>query len=358
MLVSPPRTFDSPQLLLTSKIYLCNRLEPLVYKHVSLYSDDEFDRFYQTLCTRRQSSSTKDSSFLQSHARTLFLCPDFPGTEKLIDVVQHLTELRSLACWDGDVTQWGRTAMGVVLDSAKTHKGEDLFPYKHLRRISFCASLLAERGVAFTHRAFRDLTHMDILVHPTANWESLRSLHNLTHVSLDMATDLPCLSTKEIQYWFSRLLDACPSTVKVVILAIVEDCNADFDLRDSEGDYFFPGWPPPDPSLSAAESESWTTPWLTSKSTGHDDVDLETLHPIAQLAFGKIDPRAVPAAVTSNVPQGQIFRDLLIYFNWPDNRLDWDGTAHGHRDCWAVAEDIIERRMTLTWAELVGQVSS
>lgn len=335
-------------------LILLSRLEPLVYEHVSLYTDKDFDRFYRTLCERRSTTNAHNSTFLQRHVRTLFLCPDFPGAERLIDLVQHLTQLRSLACWDGDVIQWGHTAMGAVLDTTVREGGEEdptiPFPYPHLRRISFCASILSERNISFTHRAFRDLTHMDILVHPTVNWESLQSLDNLTHICLDMATDLPRLTTKEIQFWFNRLLGACPTNVKVVILAIIEDSNADFDLRDSEGDYFYPGWPPPPSSSSSPPNED--PPWLSSKSQDSKSIDLETLHPIAQLAFGIIDSRAVPAAVTSNVSEYQIFKDLIVYFNWPDNRLDWDGTAFDHRDCWLVAEDIIEKRKGLTWGEL------
>jgi hypothetical protein len=246
--------------------------------------------------------------------------------------------------------------MSVVIDAVEAHDGEGDFPYTHLRRVSFCASLLVQRGITFTHRAFRDLTHMDILVDSAADWESLNSLDNLTHVSLDMVTDLPLLSTKEVQSWFSRFTTAFPSSLKVVILAVVQSCNTDFDLWDSEGDYLYPGWPPPEAKFATPECESDFTPWLKSRSKNEVDVDLETLHPIAQLAFGKVDPRAVPAAVACDLPPNQIFRDLLVYFNWPDNRLDWDGTAHWHRDCWSVAEDIIERRKTLTWAELAAQM--
>lgn len=336
-------------------------MEPIVYKHVALYTDHDFDRFYRTLCERRSTPNPHESTFLQRHVQTLFLCPDFPGTDRLIDLVQHLTQLRSLACWDGDVIQWGRTAMGAVLDTTlNPHTQVDdmkiPFPYPHLRRISFCASVLSERHISFTHRAFHNLTHMDILVHPTVDWETLRSLDNLTHVSLDMATDLPCLGTKEIQFWFTRLLSACPSTVKIIILAIVEDCNSDFDLRDSEGDYFYPGWPPPPPPPSSSSSfqETFSSPWLSAKFTHSTTIDLITLHPIAQLSLGLIDPRAVPAAVTFNIPKYQLFKDLVVYFNWPDNRLDWDGSVGGHKDCWEVAEAIVDRRKRglVTWGEL------
>lgn len=273
--------------------------------------------------------------------------------EKLTAILQALTGLRSLACWD---TTWGKRAMNIVLESAKTRKGEDAFPYTQLRRLSFSASLLTERRIDFTHRAFRDITHMDIYFDPAANWESLQSLTNLSHLSLDMVTDLPTPGSDELLYWFSRVLDACLSTVKVVIFGVVNDYNADFDLVDAEGDYLPPGWPPSDFSSSALETEGWAA-WLTSESKCHDDVDLEILHPIAQLAFGKIDPRAVPGAVTDELPPNQLFRDLLVYFVWPDNRLDWDGSAYWHRDCWMVAEDIIEKRKGLTYAKLVSRMS-
>jgi hypothetical protein len=248
--------------------------------------------------------------------------------------------------------------MSVVLDTVEAHESESDLPYSRLRRVSFCASLLVQRRITFTHRAFRDLTHMDILVDAAAKLESLSSLDNLTHVSLDMVTDLPLLDAKEMRSWFSRLTTVFPPSLKVAILAVVQSCNTDFDLWDSEGDFLYPGWPPPEAKFAIPESEFYSALWLKSKSQYQVDIDIETLHPIAQPAFGQIDPRAVPAAVACDLPVDQIYRDLLIYFNWPDNRLDWDGTAHWHRDCWSVAEDLIERRKPLTWAGLAAQTPS
>ncbi len=242
--------------------------------------------------------------------------------------------------------------MNVVLDSAIECGGLDLFPYTDLRRLSFSATLLVERGITFTHRAFRDITHMDIYFNPVANWESLQFIQNLTHLSIDMVTDLPQPISVELLFWFRRVLDACPPSVKIVIFGIVDDFNADFDLIDSDGDYLPPGWPPCDPG---PEVEGWTN-WLLSETHCHDNVDFDILHPIAQLAFGKVDPRAVAAAVTDNLPPNQLFKNLLVYFVWPDNRLDWDWTVPNHRDCWAVAEDIVEKRKGLTYSKLVNQM--
>lgn len=246
--------------------------------------------------------------------------------------------------------------MDVVLNSVIQCEGEDYFPYKHLRRISFSATLLVERGITFTHRAFRDLTHMDIYFNPVADWESLQCLPNLTHLSIDMVTEWPTPSSNALSYWFSRVLDSCLPSVKVIIFGVVDDHNADFDLVDSEGNYLLPGWPPCDSNPSSLGTEGWTT-WLTSESRCHDSVDLDILHPIAQLAFGKLDPRAVPGAVTDVLPPNQLFRDFLVYFVWPDNGLDWDGRAYWHCDCWSVAEDIIEKRRGLTYAKLVSRMS-
>ncbi|KAF9447729.1 hypothetical protein P691DRAFT_95278 [Macrolepiota fuliginosa MF-IS2] len=342
-----------PLHLLRVSRQVCHWLEPLVYEYITLSSERQLDKFYRTFRKRRH-SPTKNITFFQRYVRTFFVCAGYPRAEKLIAIVKDLTGLRSLACWDPN---WGGTVVSMVLySSPATCEGADLFPYKLLRRISFSASLLAGLGITFTHRAFRDLTHMDIYFHPAADWESLKPLPNLTHLSLDLVTELPTPSSGELSYWFSRILDACAPTVKVVIFGVVNETNADFDLVDSEGDYLLPGWPPADPGSSALGTEGWAA-WVTSESKCPSDVDLDVLHPIAQLAFGRFDPRAVPGSVTNSLPPNQLYRDLLVYFVWPDNGLDWDGTADWHRDSWTVAEDIIEKRKGLTYTKLVSQMS-
>jgi hypothetical protein len=309
-------------------------------------------KFYQTLCRRRNSASAEDPFFIQRHVRTLFIISGCPEAQEIIEIIQHLTKLQSLACWDGDETEWGRTGVRVLLDSVRN--GGDNFPFAHLRRISFSTSVLEERNVTFAHRAFRDLTHVDFVVHSTVEWSSLRSLQNLTHASFDLATDLPGLTTKEMQSWFSRLLAACPSTVKIIIFAIVEDYIADFDLRDFEGDYLYPGWPPPPSEHATTESECCMTPLRSCISESCSDIDLEILHPLARIALGILDPRVVPGTMTSNIDATQIYRNLLVYCNMSNYIKDWDGTVPRHRDCWTSAEDIISRRKVRTWAELVA----
>lgn len=333
-----------------------DRLEPLVYQHVSLYSDGDLYKFYQTLCGRRNSGSAQDSSFIKRHVQTLFIISGCPEAQEIIEIIQHLTNLRSLACWDGDETEWGRTGVKVLLNSVCN---EDIFPYAQLRRITFSTSVLQECNVTLAHRAFRDLTHVDFVVHSTVEWGSLCSLHNLTHASFDLATDLPGLTTKEMQSWFSRLIAACPLTVRIIIFAIVEDYIADFDLRDFEGDYLYPGWPPPHPEfVTTTEDECCITPLLSCISENCSDIDLEILHPIARIALGIFDPRVVPGTITSGIDATQIYGNLLVYCNTSNYIKDWDGTVPKHRDCWTSAEDIISRRRILTWAELVARTTS
>jgi hypothetical protein len=328
------------------------RLEPLIYEHVTLVGEPQFEKFYRTFRKRRH-STTKNRAFFQRNVHTLFIGVEYPLVEKARKIVRELTGLRSLACWN---RAWRNPALSVILDSAPEGVSKADFPYKHLQRISFSALLLVERGITFTHRAFRDLTHMDIYYRTGVNWESLRCLPNLTHLSLDMATYLPTPASGQLSIWFSRILDACPPTAKIVIFAVVDERNTDFDLLDSEGDYFLPGWPPGDFSTSVVDGEEWA-PWLTSESGFSDNTDLDVLHPISRLALGLIDPRAVAGAVTE-VPQSQLFRDLLLFFIYPNNMLDWDGRADQHRDCWTVAEDIVKKRQGLTYARLVNQLSS
>ncbi|EKM81746.1 hypothetical protein AGABI1DRAFT_105227 [Agaricus bisporus var. burnettii JB137-S8] len=303
-------------------------LEPLLYHHVSLHSDSALYKFYQTLRAKQNSAFAQDSSFLQRHVQTLFIVSGCPEAHEIVAIIQHLTKLRSLACWDGDGTEWGRTAVKLLLDAAQN---EGVFPYANLRRLSFSTSVLEERNVTFAHRTFRDLTHVDFVVRSTVDWESLRSLHNLTHASFDLVTELPNLTTKAIQCWFSRLIAACPLTVKVIILVIVEEYIGDFDLRDLDGDFLYPGWPPLHPDFAMTEDERCITPLSSRISENCSDVGLTTLHPIARIALGIVDPRVVPGALTN-----------------------WDGTVPRHRDCWMSAEDIIERRRIFTWSELVA----
>lgn len=158
----------------------------------------------------------------------------------------------------------------MLLDLTITWNDEDLFPYKHLQRMT----ILIKRSISFAHRTFRNITHLDIYFEPTLDWESLQSMQNL--LSIDMITDVPGhIEMTELPYWFRHNLGASSSGVKTVIFGVVDDSNTDFDLVDSEGNYFPPGWPP-------CDAEGWID-WLVSDTRCYNNIDFGTLHPIAWL---------------------------------------------------------------------------
>lgn len=209
---------------------------------------------------------------------------------------------------------------------------DDPFPFKELRRLSLSAHAVREFRLDFTHRIFRDITHLDIYYCRAYDWSTIKAMKNLTYVAFDFLT-LVNLVYIEMETCMDETIRYCQTLpyLKVIIFACVSWWTRDFDLMD---DAQMPLNVPP---------EDWHNgdPLISTM------VDEHSLHYFTRLSLGMRDPRVVLGIVSDCLEPSHLMRDHMVNFIWPKNSYDWDFTVpkERHKESWEVAEEIIERRM-------------
>lgn len=238
-----------------------------------------------------------------------------------------------------------RTSSGVddcqAFSGTGSRDGEPCDPYahKHLRQLGLDSFLFFDHDLTFTHRIFRDLTHLILdFFYIDLPWDTLRNLSSLTHLAFNCIDDSEQVG---LEYCVTLLLDACPANLLVLIVKCIHFGNEDFDLIDSEQDYIIPKLP----------FETWNRhhPMLDYYSS----TELDELHLIARMALGRVDPRLVVGCVT-RLPENHLFQNEVIQLSLIQ---DWDEGLSSGGGHWSIAESIIEKRRGRTDNPVVSWLS-
>jgi hypothetical protein len=209
----------------------------------------------------------------------------------------------------------------------------DPFLFKDLRRFSTSVQALRELRLDFTHRIFRDLTHLDIYYWRAYDWSTIMALTNLTHITVNFMTiGVRNHSFAEMEECIDGIIQYCQSLpyLKIMILACVNWWTNDFDLLDDSYS-----------SLSVCpEAFSQGGPLIST--TVHE----RSLHYFTRLSLGMHDPRIVLGVVSQGLAPNHLLKDYMVDLTWPKQSYDWDFTIpqQRHQESWQVAEKIIERR--------------
>jgi hypothetical protein len=242
-----------------------------------------------------------------------------------VDVVHGMLELEALA-------QAEDTHSSPVEFSQDPQELEDPFPFKELRRLSISGYAVREFRLDFTHRIFRDITHLDIYYCRKYDWSTLKAMKNLTHIALDFLT-LVELSYIEMEQCMDETILYCQTLpyLKVVIFACVNRRSRDFDVMDDTQS-----------PLNVLPED-----WYNGSPLIPTLVDEHSLHYFTRLCLGMHDPRIVLGIVSECLQPSHLMMDNMVNFVWPRNSYDWDFTVstEEHRESWDVAEEIIERRL-------------
>lgn len=181
---------------------------------------------------------------------------------------------------------------------------------------------------------------MDMYFYPKVDWEALHHLHNLTHISFnDMVSSLRHPSSRTWDNWMTRLLNACPPSVQVVIFGCIDSYNYNFYMMGGDEEYL--------PGRMVVE----LCEFVTGNGPRNKPGNHSKYHAISRLIAGWVHSRAVAACLGhGDLPKDHIFYDrILVGSNSPFGPVfhvdDWAHTGDGPvRDCWSTAEDLIERR--------------
>lgn len=209
----------------------------------------------------------------------------------------------------------------------------DPFLFKDLRRFSTSVQALRELRLDFTHRIFRDLTHLDIYYWRVYDWSTLEALTNLTHIAVNFMTiGIRNHNFAEMESCIGDTLHYCQNLphLKVIILACVNWWTNDFDLLD-------------DSYLSLNVSpDAWSQGGPLISTIVHE----RSLHYFTRMSLGMHDPRIVLGVVSEGLAPSHLFKDYMVDLTWPKQSYDWDFVIpqQRHQESWQVAEDIIERR--------------
>ncbi len=328
------------------------RLDPLVYQNLSFYSALSFRSFYWKTFRAQGSPLPKDSAFYRQHVKGVYV-HTYADSPLLAAMISEMTGIESLSLAERNA---GEAALRRILRSCpgtdswhdihpKRKRTKEAFPFTKLRRLSF-SSLLLESFIIpkvkpiLTHPFFKDLTHIDV-VHFShfASWEDLCHCHSLTHLCFnDMASSLHHPSSRIWDSWITRLLEACPPSVKVVIFGCVDSYNCAFYELDGD----------------EQELDAWMVDQLSELMRGRSRTKMPEYrfkyHAISRLTAGWMDPRAVAGCPANH-------HDLPIDYpisknivntsrsNDPDHwALMGDKTV---QDCWSMAEELIRQREEL-----------
>jgi hypothetical protein len=214
-------------------------------------------------------------------------------------------------------------------------ESQDPFFFKDLRRFSTSVQALRELRLDFTHRLFRDLTHLDIYYWRAYDWSTIMALTNLTHITVNFMTigvRNHNHSSAELEECIDDITQYCPSLpfLKVMILACVNWWTNDFDLLDDSY------------SSLSVRPEAFSEGGPLISTTVHE----RSLHYFTRLSLGMHDPRIVLGVVSQGLAPSHLLKDYMVDLTWPKQSFDWDFTVPRqlHQESWQVAEMIIEKR--------------
>lgn len=315
---------------------LVSRVEPLLYRHVYICGLLRLGRFYRTFREWRMHGRNIDPSEgtqpspLEVQTLTLGCYGRSELTSTVHAMLCEMTNLYHLDFWSvGNYTPfifspyrpWG------------TMSSNDAYPFESLRHLSLDSQCLGS-SITFKHRAFRDITHMDMYFNERTPWESLRHAQALTHLTLDMIYyRSPPFSTPELESWVTILVKACPPNVQMFVLGCIDKHNEDFDLVDFRR------------SDSGADDGRMPSS-AVSRSKDYRRIRADNLHFLSRLALGKVDPRVVVGSATV-LHKDHTFQNNVVYFTYREPPVgQWGSRCFGHvENCWYEAGRVIEGRI-------------
>lgn len=327
------------------------RLDPLIYRNLSFSRGPSFTSFYWNIFRERGGPLSKDNAFYRKHVKGLFV-PVHTDSSLMAEMISKMTGLESLSLTERNSGENTlrlvlRTCSGTGFRKGMTRPreegAEETSPFVNLRRLSFSSFLLEDfvipkaKQAILTHPFFKDLTHIDI-VHFSrfCNWEDLRHCQNLTHLCFnDMASSLRHPPSRVWGTWITRLLKACPPSVKVVIFACVDSYNCAFYELDGD----------------ELELDAWMlvefSEFMRGRSTSERLEHHFRYHTISRLMAGWIDPRAVAGRPTNHcdLPADYLFSDSIVNtsrLNDTDQRTFMEDEPV--QDRWLMAEQLIRQR--------------
>jgi hypothetical protein len=316
------------------------RIEPLLYQHIYLPDRRRLGLLYRTYSERKKRLRQHDNS---TERRYISL----RGTKSVILYTYPFTTIPMFGEMTGlERIEFGYYAKPFIFDSfclsGKTPSAsttneaqEDTYYYKNIRHLSLYGASLTP-STTFCHRAFRDITHLDMYFSEHVAWETLRHLQSLTHLALDMVEcclQSQLLSAPVLESWVSSIVTACPPTVQALIICCIDAHNESFDLLD----------------FIRSGSELGTTDGggktripssVASNPKDYHRIPLHNLQYLSRLALGKVDRRVVCGS-TTELHDNHTFRNGVVYITYREQgrRFGHDGTR------WYEAERIIKRRL-------------
>jgi hypothetical protein len=272
---------------------LAIRVERVIYREVFLVTTEKGALFYRTLQgIEASSSSTKPKGFLASRVKSLFVKWEVEAT-LVAPILETCTGVTTIALYIPD------THANPQLWNVTT--SDKLTPTS----LAIPGSALPEANRDFLQPIFRNLTRLELLWEDEEDldveWETLRSLEHLTHLSVDMQFDSEDDTVLDI---VEDLLGFCPESVRVFIFWVVFIAYFDPDNKHFEG--------------------------------------------IMALHQGEVDPRVVVGHSTPdlNVMEARsAIGDRSMFMSYADIIAGWGRPSKARETIWSRAEDRIERRM-------------
>lgn len=264
-------------------------MERAIYREVFLVTAEMGALFHRTVQEiETSSSSTKPKGFLASRVKSLFVKWEVEAT-LVAPILEGCTGVTVLALYIPDTH--ANPQLWVVTTSDKLTPTSLAIP----------GSALPEANRDFLQPIFRNLTHLELLWEDEeeldVEWETLRSLEHLTHLSVDMQFDSEDDTVLDI---VEDLLGICPESVRVFIFWVVFSAYFEPDSKHFEG--------------------------------------------IMALHRGEIDKRVVVGHSTPG-PDLTEARSGIMFMTYADIMAGWGRPSKARETIWSRAEDRIERRM-------------
>jgi hypothetical protein len=315
------------------------RVEPLLYQHLRFSDTRRAGKLFRTYRDWKKRQHNHNHSVERGYlslrnAKSVILYVHPPS---IMPMFSEMTALERVEFWHLGVpfifNLYPRSSKPSAT-STTSEVPEDTYRYKSIRHLSLLGAYLYT-SVTFRHRAFRDITHLDIYFQEDMAWGTLYHLRSLTHLALDMVecSFLPQLPPQNFESCVSRIVTVCPLTVQALIICCIDEHNENLDLLD-----FIRSGSEPD-----ATDGGGTTRIPSSVASNPKDMQQIPLHHLqflSRLALGKVDPRIVVGSAVE-LHNNHTFRNDVVYINYrhPVHR------SSGHDGMrWDEAEQIIKRR--------------
>jgi hypothetical protein len=210
--------------------------------------------------------------------------------------------------------------------SAVKSSNDDPYTYQSLRKMGIGLSILSHRNLTFTHRIFRDITHLNFeWFMPNLPWTTFAGLSALTHLNFDAVACLE--SSLGLERSVSLILDNSPPSLHVLIFPCIGPRYSKRDLRMDPiyNLLIFPELP----------FEMWDS---YSPGVGqHSSIAPQELHLMWRILLGHWDTRIVVRS-RLYLPHDHILKDEIIT---PVHTFTALIPTKTH---WSIAEQIIETR--------------